>query len=84
MVAILEDLSSNGTFVNDALVGRNKRRELEDRDQVSMNQARFASMLVHKAPMASANSTEGSGSSARATLLPSTCVPSELQGSCMP
>lgn len=41
MVAILEDLSSNATFVNDALVGRNKRRELEDRDQVSMNQARF-------------------------------------------
>lgn len=42
MVAILEDLSSNGTFVNDAMVGRNKHRELEDRDEVSvLEQARF-------------------------------------------
>ena len=35
-VAILEDLSSNGTFVNDAIVGRNKRRELQDADQISI------------------------------------------------
>ncbi|KAJ5114570.1 hypothetical protein NUU61_000329 [Penicillium alfredii] len=41
-VAMLEDLSSNGTFVNDAIVGRNKHRELEDRDEVSiLNEARF-------------------------------------------
>jgi serine/threonine-protein kinase Chk2 len=42
MVAVLEDLSSNGTFVNDAMVGRNKHRELEDGDEVSiLNEARF-------------------------------------------
>ncbi|KAJ5780858.1 hypothetical protein N7457_006018 [Penicillium paradoxum] len=42
MVAMLEDLSSNGTFVNDAIVGRNKHRELEDGDEVSiLNEARF-------------------------------------------
>lgn len=35
-VAILEDLSSNGTFVNDAIVGRNKRRELQDGDKISV------------------------------------------------
>ncbi|KAJ5408238.1 putative serine/threonine-protein kinase fhkC [Penicillium cosmopolitanum] len=42
VVAMLEDLSSNGTFVNDAIVGRNKHRELEDGDEVSiLNEARF-------------------------------------------
>jgi len=25
-IAVIEDLSSNGTFVNEALIGRNKRR----------------------------------------------------------
>lgn len=41
-VAILEDLSSNGSFVNEAIVGRNKRRELEHADQISvLDQARF-------------------------------------------
>lgn len=41
-VAILEDLSSNGTFINEAIVGRNKRRELEDGDQISiLDEARF-------------------------------------------
>jgi serine/threonine-protein kinase Chk2 len=41
-VAILEDLSSNGTFINDAIVGRNKHRELEDGDEVTiLNEARF-------------------------------------------
>lgn len=42
-VAILEDLSTNGTFVNDALVGRNQRRELKEQDEISLvgNQARF-------------------------------------------
>ena len=42
VVAMLEDLSSNGTFVNDAIVGRNKHRELEDGDEVSiLNEVRF-------------------------------------------
>ncbi|KAL3463766.1 serine/threonine protein kinase chk2 [Aspergillus heterothallicus] len=41
-VAILEDLSSNGTFVNDAMVGRNKHRELEDGDEVTiLDEVRF-------------------------------------------
>jgi serine/threonine-protein kinase CHEK2 len=41
-VAVLEDLSSNGTFVNEAIVGRNKRRELQDADEISMlDGARF-------------------------------------------
>ena len=41
-VAIIEDLSSNGTFVNEAIVGRNKRRELENADEISvLDQARF-------------------------------------------
>lgn len=41
-IAIVEDLSSNGTFVNEAIVGRNKRRELENADEISvLDQARF-------------------------------------------
>jgi len=41
-MAVLEDLSSNGTFVNEAIVGRNKRRELEDGDEITvLDQARF-------------------------------------------
>ncbi|KAL9105901.1 MAG: hypothetical protein Q9227_009012 [Pyrenula ochraceoflavens] len=41
-IAVLEDLSQNGTFVNEALVGRNKRRELEDNDEVTvLDEARF-------------------------------------------
>lgn len=41
-IAVLEDLSSNGTFVNEAIVGRNKRRELEDGDEITvLDQARF-------------------------------------------
>ena len=41
-VAILEDLSSNGTFVNEAIVGRNKRRELAEQDEIAvMDKARF-------------------------------------------
>lgn len=40
-VALIEDLSSNGTFVNGAIVGRNKRRELEHGDEISiLDQAR--------------------------------------------
>jgi serine/threonine-protein kinase CHEK2 len=42
VVAILEDLSSNGTFVNEAIIGRNKHRELEDGDEVTIiDEARF-------------------------------------------
>ncbi|PYH81402.1 Pkinase-domain-containing protein [Aspergillus uvarum CBS 121591] len=41
-IAVLEDLSSNGTFVNDAIVGRNQHRELEDGDEITiLDQARF-------------------------------------------
>ncbi|KAL4933602.1 cytochrome P450 [Aspergillus undulatus] len=41
-IAILEDLSSNGTFINDAIVGRNKHRELEDGDEVTiLDEVRF-------------------------------------------
>lgn len=41
-LAVLEDLSGNGTYVNDAIVGRNKRRELMDGDEISiLDQARF-------------------------------------------
>ncbi|KFX95425.1 hypothetical protein V490_03895 [Pseudogymnoascus sp. VKM F-3557] len=41
-VAVLEDLSSNGTFVNEALIGRNKRRELKDNDEITiLDKARF-------------------------------------------
>jgi len=41
-VAVVEDLSSNGTFVNEAIIGRNKRRELENADEISiLDQARF-------------------------------------------
>lgn len=35
-VAILEDLSSNGTFVNGTLIGRNKRRELQEGDEIAI------------------------------------------------
>lgn len=35
-IAVLEDLSGNGTYVNDAYVGRNKRRELNDGDEISI------------------------------------------------
>jgi serine/threonine-protein kinase CHEK2 len=41
-IAVIEDLSSNGTFVNEAIVGRNKRRELEDGDEITiLDEARF-------------------------------------------
>jgi len=41
-VCVVEDLSGNGTYVNDAYVGRNKRRELNDGDEVSiLDAARF-------------------------------------------
>lgn len=41
-IAVLEDLSSNGTFVNEAIIGRNKRRELEDGDEITiLDEARF-------------------------------------------
>lgn len=41
-IAVLEDLSGNGSYVNDALVGRNKRRDLHDGDEISILEvARF-------------------------------------------
>jgi serine/threonine-protein kinase CHEK2 len=41
-LAVLEDLSSNGTFVNEQILGRNKRRELEDGDEITiLDEARF-------------------------------------------
>lgn len=41
-VAILQDLSSNGTFVNETIVGRNKHRDLEDNDEITiLDQTRF-------------------------------------------
>ena len=41
-IAVVEDLSSNGTFVNEALVGRNKRRELQQFDEITiLDKARF-------------------------------------------
>lgn len=41
-VAVLEDLSANGTFVNEALVGRNQRRELQENDEIAvLDRARF-------------------------------------------
>lgn len=40
--AVLEDLSTNGTTVNDQILGRNKRRELEDGDEITLlDEARF-------------------------------------------
>lgn len=42
-IAVLEDLSGNGTYVNDAYVGRNKRRNLQDGDEISiLDVARFS------------------------------------------
>ena len=41
-MAVLEDLSSNGTFVNEAIVGRNQRRELNEADEITvLDEARF-------------------------------------------
>ncbi|CAK7215431.1 serine/threonine protein kinase [Sporothrix eucalyptigena] len=41
-VAVIEDWSSNGTFVNEALVGRNQRRELQEKDEIAvLDKARF-------------------------------------------
>ena len=39
---MLEDLSSNGTYVNEAIVGRNQRRELREHDEIAiLNDVRF-------------------------------------------
>lgn len=41
-VAQLEDLSDNGTFVNEALVGRNKHKRLKENDKIAVSDnARF-------------------------------------------
>lgn len=48
IIAVLEDLSSNGTFVNEALVGRNNRRELGDGDEITvLEEARFMFRYPH-------------------------------------
>ncbi|KAF2759407.1 Pkinase-domain-containing protein [Pseudovirgaria hyperparasitica] len=48
-IALVEDLSGNGTYVNDAIVGRNKRRELQDRDEISIiDEARFIFRYPHR------------------------------------
>ena len=41
-VAVVEDLSSNGTYVNEAIIGRNQRRQLEHEDEIAVHgRARF-------------------------------------------
>ncbi|KAA8576364.1 hypothetical protein EYC84_006496 [Monilinia fructicola] len=41
-VAVVEDLSSNGTFIKESIIGRNKRRQLEDGDEIQiLDDARF-------------------------------------------
>jgi serine/threonine-protein kinase Chk2 len=41
-VVVVEDLSANGTYVNEAIVGRNQRRDLEDQDEIAVHaKARF-------------------------------------------
>jgi serine/threonine-protein kinase Chk2 len=41
-IAVVEDLSGNGTYVNNAIIGRNKRRHLCDGDELSiLDVARF-------------------------------------------
>lgn len=39
LIAVVEDLSANGTFVNEAFVGRNKRRELKEGDEIAIVEA---------------------------------------------
>ncbi|KAF2141800.1 uncharacterized protein K452DRAFT_287758 [Aplosporella prunicola CBS 121167] len=36
IVAVAEDLSANGTFINNSVIGRNKRRELKEGDEISI------------------------------------------------
>ncbi|CAD0020318.1 unnamed protein product [Aureobasidium pullulans] len=41
-IAVVEDLSGNGTYVNNGIIGRNKRRDLYDGDELSiLDVARF-------------------------------------------
>ncbi|CAH0026669.1 unnamed protein product [Clonostachys rhizophaga] len=47
-VAIVEDLSQNGTFVNEQFIGRNQRRELKDEDEIAIHgKARFIFRYPH-------------------------------------
>jgi serine/threonine-protein kinase Chk2 len=39
VVAVVEDLSTNGTFVNSAYLKRNERRELQEGDEVAVTQS---------------------------------------------
>lgn len=38
-MAVLEDLSTNGTYVNEAYLSRNDRRELQEGDEISVTSA---------------------------------------------
>jgi serine/threonine-protein kinase Chk2 len=59
---MIEDTSSNGTFINESLLGRNKRRELKDDDEITiLDSARF----IFKYP----KSRQASGFLQRYTLL---------------
>lgn len=41
-VAVVEDLSSNGTFLNEAIIGWNQRKELKEGDEIAVaDKARF-------------------------------------------
>lgn len=41
-IAIVEDLSSNGTFLNEAIIGWNQRKELKEDDEIAVaDKARF-------------------------------------------
>lgn len=35
-VAVIQDLSSNGTFLNEAIIGRNQRKELKEGDEIAV------------------------------------------------
>lgn len=42
VVAVVMDMSSNGTFVNEAILGRNQQRDLQDQDEIAItNDHRF-------------------------------------------
>jgi len=44
-VAVLEDLSTNGTYVNDAYLKRNDRRELQEGDEISIATSRSCDFI---------------------------------------
>ncbi|KAG5979645.1 hypothetical protein E4U55_004929 [Claviceps digitariae] len=46
-IALVQDLSSNGTFVNDAYVGCNLTRELKDHDEIAVHETSFIFRYPH-------------------------------------